>query len=134
MRKDFFPSEDNPDEHQKTFKTMWRATLRRAGVPYFRIFDLRFTNATRLSAGGGAGEFVMQLLRQVDAKVFEKYSQRKLQMKREALQKLDRTANESGKGSDTGPNQTGFDTVLTQLGLETGKDDGRETIKPFRIS
>ena len=28
----------------------------------------------------------------------------------------------------------GFDTVLTQLGLETGEDDGRETIKPFRIS
>ena len=97
-----FPSEDNPDEHQKTFKTTWHATLRRAGVPYFRIYDLRSTYATRLSAGGVADEFVAQLLRQGDAKVFKKYSQMKLQMKREALQKLNRNANESGKDSDTG--------------------------------
>jgi integrase len=110
-----FPSDDNPEEHQKTFTTTWHATLRRAGVPYFRIYDLRSTYATRLSAGGVADEFVTQLLRQGDAKVFKKYSQMKLQMKREALLKLNRTANESGKGSDTGRlNQKGFDTVLTQ--------------------
>jgi integrase len=59
-----FPSEENPDRHQKTFKTAWHATLRRAGVPYFRIYDLRSTYATRLSAGGVADEFVTQLLRQ----------------------------------------------------------------------
>jgi hypothetical protein len=43
-----------------------------------------------LSAGGMADEWVTQMLRQTDAKVFEKYSQ----MKREALTKLDRSANE----------------------------------------
>lgn len=97
-----FPSEEDPEKHQKTFKTTWRATLRRAGVPYFRIYDLRSTYATRLSAGGVADEFVTQLLRQGDAKVFKKYSQMKLQMKREALGKLNRNANEGGKSSDTG--------------------------------
>lgn len=86
---------DNSVGHQTTFKTAWRATLRRAKVPYFRIYDLRSTYATRLSAGGVADEWVTQLLRQGDAKVFKKYSQMKLQMKREALQKLNRTANES---------------------------------------
>lgn len=89
-----FPRE-NSVGHQTTFKTAWRATLRRAKVPYFRIYDLRSTYATRLSAGGVADEWVTQLLRQGDAKVFKKYSQMKLQMKREALQKLNRTANES---------------------------------------
>lgn len=89
-----FPRQ-NPVGHQTTFKTAWRATLRRAKVPYFRIYDLRSTYATRLSAGGVADEWVTQLLRQGDAKVFKKYSQMKLQMKREALQKLNRTANES---------------------------------------
>lgn len=97
-----FPSEEDPNKHQKTFKTTWRASLRRAGVPYFRIYDLRSTYATRLSAGGVADEFVTQLLRQGDAKVFKKYSQMKLQMKREALGKLNRNANEGGKGFDTG--------------------------------
>jgi hypothetical protein len=63
--------------------------------PVLRIYDRRSTYATRLSAGGVADEWVTQLLRQGDAKVFKKYSQMKLQMKREALQKLHRTANES---------------------------------------
>jgi integrase len=92
-----FPSEKNPDGYQKTFKTVWHATLRRAGVRYFRIYDLRSTYATRLSAGGVADEFVTQLLRQGDAKVFRKYSQMKLQIKREALDKLNRNANETKK-------------------------------------
>jgi integrase len=85
-----FPSE-NAVGHQTTFKTVWRLTLRRARVPYFRIYDLRSTDATRLSAGGVADEWVTHLLRQGDAKVFKKY----LQMKRDALQKLNRAANEA---------------------------------------
>ena len=74
-------------------------------MPYFRIYD-RSTYATRLSAGV-ADEWVTQLLRQGDAKVFKKYSQMKLQMKREALLKMNRQANEA----------TG---VLTRRGLTDG--------------
>jgi hypothetical protein len=64
------------------------------------------TYATRLSARGIADEWVTQLLRQGDAQVFKKYSQMKLQMKREALEKLNRPANETpaekaGAVSDT---------------------------------
>jgi integrase len=89
-----FPSDRIPDRHQTTLKTVWRKTLRRAKIPYFRIYDLRSTYATRLSAGGVADEWVTQMLRQSDAQVFKKYSQMKLQMKREALEKLNRRANE----------------------------------------
>jgi integrase len=89
-----FPSDRNRRGHQTTFKTVWRNTLRRAKVPYFRIYDLRSTYATRLSAGGVADEWVTQMLRQGDAQVFKKYSQMKLQMKREALEKLNRRASE----------------------------------------
>jgi len=99
-----FPSGENSSGHQKTLKTVWYATLRRAKVTYFRIYDLRSTYATRLDAGGVADEWVTQLLRQGDAKVFKKYSQMKLQMKREALTKINRLANETGAG---------FGTVLT---------------------
>jgi integrase len=89
-----FPSDRIPSRHQARFKTVWRKTLRRAKIPYFRIYDLRSTYATRLSAGGVADEWVTQMLRQGDAQVFKKYSQMKLQMKREALEKLNRRANE----------------------------------------
>jgi hypothetical protein len=70
-------------------------------VPYFRIYDLRSTYATRLSAGGVADEWVTQLLRQGDSQVFKRYSQMKLQMKREALEKINRQANEMPMDSGT---------------------------------
>ena len=35
-----------------------------AGIPYSRIYDLRSSYATRLSAGGVADEWVTQLRRQ----------------------------------------------------------------------
>jgi len=95
-----FPSDLNQSGHQTTFKTVWYKTLRRAKVPYFRIYDLRSTYATRLSAGGVADEWVTQMLRQGDAQVFKKYSQMKLQMKREALEKLNRRASEMLPASD----------------------------------
>ena len=95
-----FPSATNRTGHQTEFKKTWERTLRKAGVPYFRLYDLRSTYATRLSAGGVADEWVTQLLRQTDAKVFKKYSQMKLQMKREALAKLNRKASESAEGEE----------------------------------
>ena len=95
-----FPSDLNRSGHQTTFKTVWHKTLRRAKVPYFRIYDLRSTYATRLSAGGVADEWVTQMLRQGDAQVFKKYSQMKLQMKREALEKLNRRASEMAPKGD----------------------------------
>jgi integrase len=96
-----FPSQDNPTGYQRTFKKVWETALRKAGVKYFRLYDLRSTYATRLSAGGVADEWVTQLLRQGDSKVFKRYSQMKLEMKREALLKLNRSANEQPRSSDT---------------------------------
>jgi integrase len=93
----------------------WTTTLRRAGVPYFSIYELRHTFATRLSAGGVADHFVTQMLRQGDSGVFKRYSQAKLNMMREALTKLDRQANEreTNFGTATGK-RANFGTVLTQ--------------------
>ena len=94
---------------RKRSRPAWHATLRRAKLPYFRIYDLRSTYATRLSAGGVADEWVTHLLPQGDAKVFKKYSQMKLQMKREALAKLNRQANEAGPGQ--APAEPGLGTL-----------------------
>ena len=93
-----FPSRTGALGHQKSVKRVWRTALRRVGVVYFRIYDLRSTYATRLSAGGVVDEWVTQLLRQGDSQVFKKYSQMKLAMKREAHEKLNRLANEMSVG------------------------------------
>ena len=114
-----FPSDETPTKHLKSVKTSWRNTLRRAGIPYFRIYDLRSTYATRASAGGVADEWVTQMLRQGDSQVFKKYSQMKLQMKREALEKLNRQANEmTGTLCQKLPVNEGFGTVLAQQSLK----------------
>jgi integrase len=41
-----FPNDRNPAGHQGSFKKAWEVALRKAGVPYFRIYDLRSTYAT----------------------------------------------------------------------------------------
>jgi integrase len=110
-----FPSDLNQEGHLRSLRTAWRKALKRAGVSYFRLYDLRSTYATRLSAGGVADEWVIQMLRQGDSQVFKKYSQMKLQMKREALDKINRRANEmSGVMTQRRSGDRGFDTVLTQ--------------------
>ena len=77
------------------------AALKKAGIPYFALYELRHTFATRLSAGEVADHMVTQMLRQGDAEVFKLYSQAKLGMMREALAKLDRLANERPRNSFT---------------------------------
>jgi integrase len=64
-----FSSNRIPNRQQTTLKTVWRKTLRRAKIAYLRIYDLRSTYATRLSAGGVADEWVTQMLRQTDTQV-----------------------------------------------------------------
>ena len=110
-----FPSDLNRKGHLRSLRTARRKALKRAGIPYFRLYDLRSTYATRLSAGGVADEWVIQMLRQGDSQVFKKYSQMKLQMKREALDKINRRANEmSGVLTQQRSGGRSFDTVLTQ--------------------
>lgn len=84
-----------------SLKKVWRTTLKRAGVPYFSLYELRHTFATRLSAGGVADHFVTLMLRQGHAGVFKRYSQAKLNMMREALDRLDRRANEHERSFGT---------------------------------
>jgi integrase len=98
-----FPSPNRKAKkpHITGLRKVWANTLQRAKVPYFPIYHLRHTFATRLSAGGVADHFVTQMLRQGDSRVFKRYSQAKLMMMREALEKLDRKANQHARSSST---------------------------------
>ena len=110
-----FPAREQVSTANQSIKRIWRTALRKAEISYFRIYDLRSTYATRLSAGGVADEWVVQLLRQGNSDVFKKYSQMKLAMKREALEKLNRRANEMTLGAaQAAPADRGFGTVLVQ--------------------
>jgi len=83
--------------YMTNLRKVWAGTLKRAGVPYFALYELRHTFATRLSAGGVADHMVTQMLRQGDADVFKLYSRAKLGMNargaREAGSKGERARN-----------------------------------------
>lgn len=70
--------------------------LKRAKAPYFSDLRSPFHLCDPPERGRRS--------RQADAKVFKKYSQMKLQMKRETLQKIDRKANEGHLGFESGAN------------------------------
>lgn len=90
-----FPSPLKPENHVTTFKRSWRTALRRAGVSYFPIYDLRSTFATRLSAGGVMESFVMDLLGQKDPSAMKRYSFARMEQLRDAVGKLDRQTGET---------------------------------------
>ena len=92
---------DTAKPYMSNINKSWTATLRRAGIQHFSLYELRHTFATRLSAGGVADRFVAQALRQDDPAVFKRYSQAKLQMLRHALGQLDRRANERAESLGT---------------------------------
>ena len=68
------PKKRSKKPYITTLKQTWTGTLRRAKVPYFPLYHLRHTFATRLSAGGVSDHFVTLMLRQGDAQVFKRYS------------------------------------------------------------
>jgi len=106
--------------------------IRLGELSLVRICDLRSTYEPRLSAGGVADEWVTQLFRQGEAKVFKRYSQMKLQMKREALQKLDRKANEGRPILDTRGLTDGFLSGLCRVRGEFGPFWQPGQVREFR--
>src|SRR5437879_7347620 len=64
--------------YMTNLRKVWAGTLKRAGVPYFALYELRHTFETRLSAGGVADDMVTKMLRQGCAVEFRFYYRAKL--------------------------------------------------------
>jgi serine/threonine protein kinase len=81
--------------------------------------------AKRLEKGAMPLEQVLKYGAQIadgDSQVFKKYSQMKLVMKREALEKLNRSVNEMSVGKSPAVTESGgFGTVMEQSGPESGE-------------
>ena len=105
-----FPSDENPSGHQSTLKTVWQRHFAARQGPVFPHLRSAIYLCDAAQCRRRADEWVTQLLRQGDAKVFKKYSQMKLQMKREALIKMNRQANEQNLDQKIDQN-IGYDTA-----------------------
>ncbi len=67
----------------------WRATLKTAGIPFFPIYNLRHTFATRLTAAGVAGLTVAQMLGHSSTQIVPRYAQVLDQNRLDAMKKLE---------------------------------------------
>ena len=84
-------------------KTAWKATLRRAAVPYCRFHDLRHTFNTRLMEAGVMQEVRKALMGHSSGEdVHSRYTHVELPQKREAIRKLEawvQASRESGRST-----------------------------------
>ena len=86
-----FPSRHLPDQPISTVKTAWKATLRRAGVPHFLIYNLRHVFCTRLS-GVAADAVVQRATRHTSPETKRRYQLGMTDQVRQAMEKSNKKA------------------------------------------
>ena len=91
-----FPSPHLPDQPISTVKTAWKATLRRAGVPYFPIYNLRHLFCTRLS-GVAADAVVQRAMRHTSPETKRHYQLGMAEQVRQAVEKANQRAYGRGR-------------------------------------
>jgi integrase len=84
-----FPNFDDPKAHQLTAKRSWRTALKAAGIPYFPIYNLRATFASRLSAAGTPDIFVAQMMGHSGTSILHTYAKAIDDSRREAIKKFE---------------------------------------------
>jgi integrase len=67
----------------------WAATLKKAGIPFFPIYNLRHTFATRLTSAGVSPITVGQMLGHSSTQIVPRYAQVLDQNRLDAMKKLE---------------------------------------------
>jgi integrase len=86
-----FPSPHLPDQPISTVKTAWKATLRRADVPHFPIYNLRHVFCTRLS-GVAPDAVVQRAMRHTSPETKRHYQLGMTDQVRQAMEKSNKKA------------------------------------------
>jgi integrase len=84
-----FPSFQNTRHPLQGGRKNWAAALKKAGIDYFPIYNLRATFASRLSAAGCPDTFVAQMLGHSTPSILQTYSKVLDEYRRDAIRKLE---------------------------------------------
>jgi integrase len=82
----FNPS--RPETYLRAVRKVWASALKNAKIEYFRIYDLRATFASRLSAAGVPDVFVSQMMGHAGG-LLQTYSKAIIQYRHDAIRKLE---------------------------------------------
>jgi integrase len=84
-----FPNLRKPSQPMKDVRHAWTKTLSDAGLPFFVLYNLRHSCASRLSAAGVSDLFVAQMIGHSTPSILQKYSKAIDEYKRDAVRKLE---------------------------------------------
>ncbi|HET9408261.1 MAG TPA: tyrosine-type recombinase/integrase [Candidatus Sulfotelmatobacter sp.] len=89
-----FPNMDDPKKPLKDLRRSWANTLKKAEIPYFWLYDLRHTAASRLSQAGVSPIFVAQIIGHSNTSILSTYARAIDEYKRDAIDKLENLRDE----------------------------------------
>jgi integrase len=84
-----FPNMRNPQQPLKDIRRAWAKAVRLAGIPYFWIYNLRHSFASRLSAAGVSDLFVAQMIGHSSPSIIQTYAKAIDEYRRDAIRKLE---------------------------------------------
>jgi integrase len=85
-----FPNPRSSTGHLRVVRKTWATTLKLAGIPYFPIYNLRATFASRLSAAGAPDNFVAQMLgHSASSSILQTYAKAVDEYRRDAIRRLE---------------------------------------------
>ena|ERR1700730_431753 len=84
-----FPNMRNPARPLKDIRRSWVKALNLAQIPYFWLYNLRHTFASRLSAAGVSNLFVAQMMGHESTSIVHTYARAIDEYKRDAIRKLE---------------------------------------------
>jgi len=84
-----FPNFSNRRHQLQGGRKAWASTLKKAGLPYFPIYYLRHTFASRLTAAGVSPVTVAQMLGHSSTQIVPRYAQVLDQNRLDAMKKLE---------------------------------------------
>jgi len=85
-----FPNMWAPTKPRHDIRYAWAKTLESARIPYFWLYNLRHSYASRLSAAGVSDLFVAQMIGHNSPGILQKYSKAIDEYHRDAVRKLER--------------------------------------------
>jgi integrase len=84
-----FPNMRNPERHLTQIRRSWANALKLARIPYFWLYNLRHTFASRLSAAGVSDLFVAQMIGHSSPSIVQTYAKAIDEHRRDAIRKLE---------------------------------------------
>ena len=84
-----FPNMQKPEKPLKDLRRSWANALKKAAIPYFWLYDLRHTLASRLSQAGVSPIFVAQIIGHSSTSILSTYVRAIDEYRRDAIHKLE---------------------------------------------